>query len=54
MWKKEMEKDNVKICQLDKEGRNGKQQCSNMSFPTKETKGNTEEAGITSSPHHPC
>ena len=37
--KKEMENDNVVMCQLEEEGSNGKQQCGDVSFPTKETKG---------------
>ena len=53
MWKKEMENDNVVMCQLEEEGSNGKQQCGDVLFATEETKGNTEEIGTTSSPHHP-
>ena len=38
MGKKEMENDNDVMCQLE-EGSNGKQQCGDVSFPTKERKG---------------
>ena len=39
MKKKEMENNNVIMCQLDEEGSNGKQHCGDVLFPTEETKG---------------
>ena len=38
MGKEEMENNNMVTCQLEEEGRDGKQQCGNVLFPAEETK----------------
>ena len=48
----------MKLGEEDNEGRNGKQQCDNVSYPAesivKKQRENTEENGINSSLHHTC
>ena len=43
MRKKEMENDNVVMCQLEEEGSNGKQQCGDVSILYRKDKGKTQK-----------